>query len=469
MLTIEVRHGARISQSSMDRDPLIEMGSYKTSPCPRVSKLKLSSTSQSDILCVTSQLVYRMKTAVLLAAAAGLVNGVAVERRQASYSALLLPTSPEVYAGELSVAKMKKSYIPPSPIETQQPISGQPCDGNIFELHGQLSHYFPNPDGFGVNEYPLPAGANITQLQMLSRHGSRYPTSTSTIVSKFVNATGKLNATGPLSFLNTWTYKLGEQILTPLGRSELFDSGVLHQIQYGHLYPNNGSKIIARSTTQDRMTKSAEYFLAGFFGQEWTNNATLELILEAGTFNDSLAGYFNCINNGAAPSSAGGLNASNTWNAVYLANAQTRLQKYITGVNFTNSDLSNMQSLCAYETVALGYSAFCDLFTFEEWQGYEYSIDLDFTGTFGFQSPTGRAVGVGYVQEVRARLLHHYLTTAGGAANLTLDSNPVTFPLYQSLYVSLICLLRNTTKPRQFDFTHDVNIVSYSFNHDDSY
>lgn len=34
------------------------------------------------------------------------------------------------------------------------------------------------------------------------------------------------------------------------------------------LYPNNGTKLIARSTTQDRMTQSSEYFLAGFFGKD---------------------------------------------------------------------------------------------------------------------------------------------------------------------------------------------------------
>lgn len=48
-----------------------------------------------------------------------------------------------------------------------------------------------------------------------------------------------------------------------------------HYYSYGHLYPNNGSKIVARSTTQDRMTQSAEYFLAGFFGLQWPANASL--------------------------------------------------------------------------------------------------------------------------------------------------------------------------------------------------
>ena len=39
-----------------------------------------------------------------------------------------------------------------------------------------------------------------------------------------------------------------------------------------------------------------------------------------------------------------------------------------------------MQSLCAYETVGLGYSNFCDLFTEEEWKGFEYFLDLQFQG-----------------------------------------------------------------------------------------
>lgn len=155
-------------------------------------------------------------------------------------------------------------------------------NGNIFQMHGQLSHYFPNPSGFGVDEYSLPKNASIVQLNMLSRHGSRYPTTGSgatVLAQKIHNYTtgvlGNVHFTGPLDFLNSWTYKLGVEILVPVGKQELFDSGTLHQIMYGHLYPNNGTKIVARSTTQDRMLKSAEYFLAGFFGLGWTDNATL--------------------------------------------------------------------------------------------------------------------------------------------------------------------------------------------------
>lgn len=129
----------------------------------------------------------------------------------------------------------------------------------------------------------------------------------------------------------------------------------------------------------------------------------------------------------------------------------------VTGHNFSSADVYNIQMLCPYETVAFGFSHFCDLFTAEEWKGFEYSIDLAFAGengntqmgtshlTAAFQSPTGRAVGMGWVNELIARLTgiqpNSSLITN---ENSTLDDSPATFPLNQTLYL---------------DFTHDTNIM----------
>lgn len=95
--------------------------------------------------------------------------------------------------------------------------------------------------------------------------------------------------------------------------------------------------------------------------------------------------------------------------------------------------------------MAYGYSAFCDLFTYDEWVGFEYSLDITFAGLSGFQSPVGRAIGLGYVQEIVARLENHTLGYSGSQINTTLDSSEETFRLNQSLY---------------FDFSHDTNIMS---------
>lgn len=95
--------------------------------------------------------------------------------------------------------------------------------------------------------------------------------------------------------------------------------------------------------------------------------------------------------------------------------------------------------------VAYGYSLFCELFTWEEWRGFGYSFDLSFYGDSSFGSPTGRALGIGYQQEVIARLKNSTVGNSGSQISVTPGGNEEIFPLNQSLY---------------FDFTHDTNIIS---------
>ncbi|KZL87955.1 histidine acid phosphatase [Colletotrichum incanum] len=363
-------------------------------------------------------------------------------------------TSPELWAGPTATGRPAfmaqtrvlptGTFVPNQPLQTDIPIEGMGSKNeSIFNMMGYLTPYQPSP-GFGVDEYALPAGAEIVQVQMLSRHGSRYPTLKSNVASfgeRIAKAGKKLKAKGALQFLNDWKYQLGHEILVPKGRQELFDSGILHSYMYSSLY-NPNSKIIVRTTTQDRMLKSAEYWLAGFFGLEWTNNATIEVIIEQDRANNSLAGYLNCPN---ARKQNGGDDAANVWISNYLANATARLRGMADGYDWTINDTYAAQTMCPYETVAYGFSLFCDLFTYEEWVGFSYSVDLMFAGNTAFQSPTGRAVGIGYQQEVIARLQNHTLGYSGSQINVTLDNNTVTFPLNQSLY---------------FDFSHDTNIAS---------
>ena len=90
-------------------------------------------------------------------------------------------TSPELWAGPTATGKAPflaetnpvsfaatATFVPSTPLETAVPISGQGQNQSIFHLMGQLSPYFPNPEGFGVAEYPLPPGANISQVQVSS-------------------------------------------------------------------------------------------------------------------------------------------------------------------------------------------------------------------------------------------------------------------------------------------------------------
>lgn len=293
----------------------------------------------------------------------GLAGAAAVDKRQTPSATVpdYFQTTPQVFAGPTTTALIapflaqtnpapfgqEASYVPNTPLETALPIAGNTNNGSIFQLVGQLSSYFPNPIGFGANEYPLPPGANISQVHVLHRHGARYPTGTSSVSSfgsKLHNITsnGTAKWSGELSFLNTWKYQLGAEILVARGRQELFDSGVLFYYNYGQLY-NTSTKIIARTTTQDRMLKSAEYFMAGFFGLEWTHNATLEPIIEQNAYNNSLAGYYQC-NNSNTFVSTGGNNASLIWEAKYLPNATARLKKLAGGYDWTIADSYNVST-----------------------------------------------------------------------------------------------------------------------------
>ncbi|TVY30406.1 3-phytase A [Lachnellula hyalina] len=350
--------------------------------------------------------------------------------------------NPEIYPGPTATGR-----APFTAQETMAPM-GEKNNKTIQQMFGHLSPYSPNIIGFGVEEQPLPPGANIIQVHTLHRHGSRYPTVNTNVQGfggKMAKISGKYNATGSLSFLNTWSYGLGEEIMVPQGRLQLFESGVNHYYNYGHLY-NPNSKILVRTTTQMRMRESAWNFLTGFFGFDWASKVDVGYGIEGDGqhWNNSLAGYDNC-DNGNSFRNQGGFNASEEWQGISLQNATERINSMIEGVDFTLKDVYAMQTMCPYEIAAYAYSPFCDLFTTAEWEAFEYGIDIMFAGYVGYQSPTGRAVGLGWVQELASRLKRQTLGYSGSQINTTLDSNEKTFPVNQSLY---------------FDFSHDTNIMS---------
>lgn len=148
-------------------------------------------------------------------------------------------TSPELWAGPTATGKPAflaqtrvvdptATFVPNEPLQTAIPIQGiQEGNRSIFQMMGYLSPYAPSP-GFGVNEYPIPEGAEIVQVQMLSRHGARYPTTGAGVErlgKRLAELAAQVEFRGPLKFLNDWQYALGLEILVPRGRQELYNSG----------------------------------------------------------------------------------------------------------------------------------------------------------------------------------------------------------------------------------------------------
>jgi hypothetical protein len=183
------------------------------------------------------------------------------------------------------------------------------------------------------------------------------------------------------------------------------------------------------------MVHTALNWMAGFFGiPEYSTEANLEIVVEAPGFNNTGAPYYTCTNSNVPSRGQLGNSAQSQYLSSALAPTAQRLGALVTGFNVTTTDVAAMLQLCAYETQALGYSAFCQLFTEEEFQIFEYGFDLSFYYNNGAGSPVAAAQGKGYLEEFVSRLEMSRITEYNSTTNSTLDSSNVTFPLNQSIY-----------------------------------
>ncbi|TFK67148.1 phosphoglycerate mutase-like protein [Pluteus cervinus] len=317
---------------------------------------------------------------------------------------------------------------------------------DLFKLWGNLSPWYSvGKKTFGLDSDPgTPQQCSVTGLHFLHRHGARYPTAWASYGGP-ANFSGRLNnvaqhwtGSADLEFMNNWTYKLGEELLTPFGRQQMYDLGVSMRIKYGFLlkdFTDTKTLPVFRTESQDRMLHSALNFAIGFFGYPFEGQYQQLITIEADGFNNTLAPYSTCKNASNKKKSERAWYFVRRWAAKYLDAARARLQPQLQGFTLTVEDVYTMQQMCAYETVALGYSKFCPLFTLEEWEGFDYALDLAFWYNNAFGSPVARVQGIGYVQEMLARLTHTPLKDHTTSTNKTIHDNPVTFPLNQSLYV----------------------------------
>ncbi|KAL4077052.1 histidine phosphatase superfamily [Scleroderma yunnanense] len=315
---------------------------------------------------------------------------------------------------------------------------------DIFRHWGSLSPWYSVEQGtFGVDSSPeAPETCRITGVHLLHRHGARYPADVKSTggpvgFAARLHAHTNITASGPLRFLNDWTYKLGQEGLTPFGRAQLFDLGVSMRMRYGFLLKNfTDANILPvfRTESQNRMLASAQNFALGFFGYPLDHQYQQVITIEARGFNNTLAPYRSCRNNEDRSKAYRGIGPSTKWAARYLDKALKRLQRHVSGMELTVADLFSMQETCAYETVALGFSKFCELFTEEEWEGFDYAYDINFWYGVAFGSPFSKALGIGYVQELVSRLTKTPIDNHNSSTNATLH-NSITFPLGHSLYV----------------------------------
>ena len=311
----------------------------------------------------------------------------------------------------------------------------------------------------------VPEQCRLTFVQVLSRHGARDPTAGKTAQYAQLIARVRANVrnfTGDFAFLANYTYTLGADDLTLFGQQEMITSGITFYNRYQNL--TREFTPFFRSSGEARVVESAENFTQGFHqAKSADENASCEdpypypilVISEAPGINNTLSHSLCTAFENSTTFTSIAPAAEKTFLSTYAPKITARLNAALPGANLSNTDTLSLMDLCPFNTVAAPtlpgtpppLSPFCGLFTPSEWADYDYIQSLlNFYG-FGPGNPLGPTQGVGFANELIARLTNT-LVKDHTSTNSTLDSSNATFPLGRSLYA---------------DFSHDNDMTGIFF------
>lgn len=297
----------------------------------------------------------------------------------------------------------------------------------------------------------IPAQCEVTFASVLSRHGARDPTARKTKLYRelvdHIQSSVSDYAAG-FEFLEDYEYTLGSDQLTFFGEQQMVDLGEAFGSRYKALVQEYDP--FTRAAGSERVIASAENFTQGLYaalerdGAEQIDN--ILIIPETDGFNNSL-NHGVCREFEDGPSSDLGHEKQHAWTETWLPSVRDRLNEKLPGANLTLDETIFMMDLCPFNTVAspkADKSVFCRLFSKKEWHNYDYFESLEKWYAYGPGNPLGSTQGVGYVNELIARLTGKAVED-DTTTNSTLDSSPETFPLSRKLYA---------------DFSHDNTMTS---------
>lgn len=331
---------------------------------------------------------------------------------------------------------------------------GYTCSPEISQYWGQYSPYFAVPSEID-NE--IPDCCTITFAQVLSRHGARDPTASKTAsynatISKIHSKVQ--NYSTAYQFIKDYQYTLGADQLTLFGEQEMINSGIKFFERYQELAELFTPFV--RSSGEDRVVESAQNWTQGFhqaktsgiFGQISDPAYPYPILVipeqagENNTLNHDLCTSFE---NGTYSTIAS--DAQKKWQAIFTPAIQARLNQNLPGANLSTTETIYLMDLCPFNTVADPngkISQFCSLFNTTEWHEYSYYESLNKFYGYSFGNPLGPTQGVGWVNELIARLTNKSVKDET-TTNHTLDDSSSTFPLGRKLYA---------------DFSHDNDMTA---------
>ncbi|CAI1906035.1 hypothetical protein SEUBUCD646_0D02140 [Saccharomyces eubayanus] len=230
----------------------------------------------------------------------------------------------------------------------------------FFPFLGGSGPYFSFPANYGIPA-DIPVGCTLTQVQMIGRHGERYPTNSEAkgifqTWYKISNYTGKYN--GPLSFLNyeyeffishesdlemETTLENSMDVLNPYtGEMDAKSHAREFLAKYGQLVENRTSFPIFTSNSK-RVHDTARFFIDGL-GDNF--NVSLQTISEA-----SSAGANTLTAKSSCPNWRSNVNGDilSEYSSEYLENIANRLNEENKGLNLIKSDANALFSWCTFE------------------------------------------------------------------------------------------------------------------------
>jgi Histidine phosphatase superfamily (branch 2) len=361
-----------------------------------------------------------------------------------------------IYFTEKSFIDSARGEIPQLPFlkSCHDRPDGYQCSPEISHFWGQYSPFHSVP-----SELPpeIPRNCEVTFAQVLSRHGSRDPTLGRTVVMAALLEKLQQDVrsfSGPYQFLRRYKYPLGADKLTAFGQGELVRSGEAFYKRYRSL--TNATAPFVRASGQNRVVVSAQNFTQGMHKAALADNAPSAesyplsiLTIPEGTSSNNTLSAELCDAAQYEPYVSQGRRAQEKWAKIFAKPIVSRLNSDMPGAELTTSDAITLMDLCPFTTVAKpsgSLTPFCSLFTKKEWRDYDYYQTLGKYYSHGPGHPLGATQGVGFANELIARLTGQPVSDHT-SVNHTLDSSPSTFPIgpSQKLFA---------------DFSHDNDMVA---------
>ncbi|SCU81143.1 LADA_0B11430g1_1 [Lachancea dasiensis] len=309
---------------------------------------------------------------------------------------------------------------------------------NLFPYLGGSAPYFSYPITYGVQS-EIPEQCTLQQIQLLARHGERYPTKN--IGSKILDTYHKLcnfssDFEGSLSFLNrnyefflpeaknfeeltTWDNTL-DPINPYTGEWGAQKHAREFLNQYRELLENKTSFPIFTSNSK-RVYDTAKIF-AEALGDKF--NVSLQIIDE-----DPVSGANTLTPNKSCTvyNVTENIDVHSKFPDQYLSNIARRLNVPNNGLDLTRADAENLFFWCAYEINVKGYSNMCNVFTPEELAYFSYSDDMISYYHHGPGNRLGPVVGSVSFNASLELLRQHESLDVKAWLSFTHDSNIINY------------------------------------------